>query len=62
MKAKVDQDTCIGCGLCTETVAEVFEMNADGKAEALGTVTDGNQDRVQEAIDSCPTNAIAWED
>lgn len=62
MKAKVDQDTCIGCGLCAETVSEVFEMNAEGKAEALGTVTDGNRDSVQEAIDSCPTNAISWED
>lgn len=62
MKAKVDPDLCISCGLCTEIVPEVFEMNADEKSEALDTVTDENQDSVQEAIDSCPTNAIAWEE
>lgn len=62
MKAKVDPDMCIGCGLCAGTVPEVFEMNADGKAEALDTVTDENQDSVQEAIDSCPSNAISWEE
>lgn len=36
MKAIVNQDTCIGCGLCISTVPEVFEVNADGKAEACG--------------------------
>ena len=30
MKAIVNQDTCIGCGLCISTVPEVFEVNADG--------------------------------
>ena len=35
MKAIVNQDTCIGCGLCISTVPEVFEVNADGKAEEL---------------------------
>lgn len=34
MKAIVNQDSCIGCGLCISTVPEVFEVNADGKAEA----------------------------
>ena len=40
MKAIVNQDTCIGCGLCISTVPEVFEVNADGKAEAYGHTTD----------------------
>ena len=29
MKAIVNQDTCISCGLCISTVPEVFEVNAD---------------------------------
>ena len=33
MNAIVSQDVCIGCGLCTSTVDEVFRMNDDGKAE-----------------------------
>ncbi len=62
MKAIVKQDTCIGCGLCISTVPEVFEVNADGKAEACGHTTDENRAAVQEAIDACPVQAISAED
>ena len=34
MRAYVDQELCIGCGLCTSIAPDVFAMNADGKAEA----------------------------
>ena len=43
MKAIVNQDTCISCGLCISTVPEVFEVNADGKAEAFGHTTTENK-------------------
>ena len=62
MKAIVNQDTCIGCGLCISTVPEVFEVNADDKAEAYGHTTDENRAAVQEAIDACPVQAISAED
>lgn len=62
MKAIVNQDSCIGCGLCISTVPEVFEVNADGKAEAYGHTTDENRAAVQEAIDACPVQAISAED
>ena len=29
MKATVDQNSCIGCGLCANDCPEVFTMNAD---------------------------------
>ena len=34
MRAYVDRELCIGCGLCTSIAPDVFAMNADGKAEA----------------------------
>ena len=34
MKAYVDKDTCIGCGLCPEICPEIFKMEDDGKAVA----------------------------
>ena len=62
MKAIVNQDSCIGCGLCISTVPEGFEVNADGKAEASGHTTTENKSAVQEAIDACPVQAISWDD
>lgn len=62
MKAFVDQDTCIGCGLCCGMCEAVFRMNDDGKAEAYQAATEENQNDVQSAIDSCPVSAISWED
>lgn len=60
MKAIVDPNTCISCGLCISSVPEVFRGNDEGKAEAYGIVTNENQDAVQEAIDTCPVAAISW--
>lgn len=61
MKAFVDQETCIGCGLCCATCDAVFRLNAEGKSEAYGTVTEANQADVQTAIDNCPVSAISWQ-
>lgn len=62
MNAKVDKSACISCGLCVEIQPDVFRMDDDGLAEAYQPATEPNRDSVQEAIDSCPTSAIAWED
>ena len=62
MKIKVDQNLCSGCGLCCGICDEVFRMNEYEKAEAYQPANDDNQSAVQDAIDSCPVSAIAWED
>ena len=62
MKAHVDKDTCIGCGLCTSICPEVFSMDDDGKAVAIsGDVPADNQDAAKEAEESCPVSAITAE-
>lgn len=58
MEAYVDQETCIGCELCTTIEPEVFRMNDEGKSEAYGKTTDDNKDNVKLAIESCPVDAI----
>lgn len=62
MRAYVDQETCIGCGLCTSICPEVFQLNDEGKAEAIADTTDENHDAVMEAIDNCPVSAIREEE
>ncbi|MEI3336560.1 MAG: ferredoxin [Clostridium sp.] len=62
MKAKVDKDTCIACGLCPSICEEVFRMGDDGKAEAFQEEVPKNcEGAAQEAADSCPVNAIEVE-
>mgnify|MGYP000995703550 FL=1 len=60
MKASVDPELCIACGLCEEICPEVFELGDRETAEAIGKV-EGNEEAVEEAADSCPTNAIEIE-
>lgn len=60
MGAHVNQELCIGCGLCAGIAADVFELDNDGKARALDTVNEENRGQVQEAIDGCPVAAITW--
>ena len=62
MKAHVDKDTCIGCGLCPSVCPEVFEMQDDGKAgEIKDSVPESSADVAKEAADSCPVEAITIE-
>ncbi|MDO4621013.1 MAG: ferredoxin [Lachnospiraceae bacterium] len=58
MKAYVDQNSCVGCGMCTGIAPEVFRMNETGSAEAYA---EGDDASVKEAIDSCPVEAISEE-
>ena len=58
MKAKVDADTCIGCGLCESTSPEVFKMDGD-KAVVIGSVVpEGAQVSCKKATEECPVTAI----
>ena len=57
-KPKVAQDLCIGCGLCETIYPEVFKLNESFKAEVIGKCEE--EEKCQEAIDSCPISAISW--
>lgn len=62
MKAVVDKETCIGCGLCPSICPEVFSMDDDGLAVAIDEeVDDSLIEPAKEAEESCPTDAITVE-
>jgi ferredoxin len=63
MKAIVDPDLCIGCGVCPNLAPDVFEMNDDGIAEAkVDTVPAEFEDVAKEAAEECPSEAITIEE
>lgn len=62
MQTRIDQDTCIGCGLCPSIAPDVYEMGDSGKAHEISEdVPEGMESMAQEAADSCPVNAITVE-
>ena len=61
MKVTVDQDTCIGCGLCPETCPEVFEMKEDKAIAKVVEVPESECGCCRQAADECPVEAIVVE-
>lgn len=63
MKVFVDQELCISCGLCISICDEVFSWNEDDKAQAIDSdIPEEFVDEVNEAVESCPTDAIQYEE
>lgn len=62
MKASIDRDGCIACGLCASICPEVFRMADDGPAEVyVEEVPKDVEDTAKEAEESCPVSVITVE-
>ena len=62
MKVRVDKDLCTGCGLCVDTVPDVFELVDDLASVKVATVKKLLYDDVKEAAADCPAEAIIIEE
>ncbi len=62
LRVKVDQELCISCGACIDVCPEVFDWNEDDKAHSIVEEVPAElEDQANEALESCPTNAITEE-
>ena len=62
MKAYVDKDGCIACGLCTEVCPKIFKMEDDGKAGASkDEIAENLISSAKEAEEQCPVSVIIVE-
>ncbi|MCF8029578.1 MAG: ferredoxin [Desulfohalobiaceae bacterium] len=57
----IDQDECTGCESCVEICPEVFGFDEDAEVAYVIQEEGGPEEKIQEAIDSCPSEAISWE-
>ena len=59
MKARIDRDGCIGCGLCEQTAPGVFRMSEDNLADVIGDeIPAGSEESAVEAAENCPVGVI----
>lgn len=62
MKATVDENLCIGCGICEAVCPDVFEL-VDGIAKVkVDPVPAEAEADCREATESCPVEAISLEE
>ncbi|MBD3427108.1 MAG: ferredoxin [Candidatus Omnitrophica bacterium] len=62
MRAKVDQETCTGCGACASTCPDVFKMEGDKATAYNNPVPEGAEEKCKEAEAGCPVDAITCEE
>ncbi|MDY0340959.1 MAG: ferredoxin [Coriobacteriia bacterium] len=60
MKANVDRDLCIGCGLCEQACPEVFRMGEDGLAMVIDDDPPAEAyPDIEGCVELCPVAAIS---
>lgn len=63
-KISIQQDMCIGCGMCANVAPSVFKVNDDNVSTIIKPVnlTEEEIEQVHQAQDFCPAQGIIIED
>lgn len=62
MKAVVNAEECTGCGLCSESCPEVFELSNDVAKVKVDTILAELEESAKEAAENCPVECITIEE
>lgn len=63
MKVRVNEDLCIGCGICEGTAPEVFSLENGPVAEVIMDPVEAEfQEAARQAAEDCPEAAIEVEE
>jgi len=63
MKAVINRDECIGCGVCVDMVPSVFELGDDTIAVAKANpIPQADERACKDAAEACPVDAISIEE
>lgn len=59
MKVIVDHAKCTGLGICESVAEDVFEVQDDGSLKLLAEeISPLRRAEIEEAVNSCPTEAL----
>lgn len=62
MKATIDRNGCIACGMCWDICPDVFREAEDGLAEVhVDIIPEPYEESAKAASDSCPVSVITVE-
>ena len=60
MRVKLDEQKCIGCGLCAELCPRIFSMGDFTARVSSATVTADIEEDLRAAAEDCPVAAISF--
>lgn len=61
-KLIVEQDKCIGCGMCVNTYPDYFDFNDEGLSKVIKeNINEEEKKELLNAVEMCPTEAIVIE-
>ena len=58
MKAIVDAEKCIGCGLCAQVAPDIYEMQDDKAVSKMDDIAEDKAEEAKNGADQCPVAAI----
>ncbi|MGC1404695.1 MAG: ferredoxin [Thermodesulfobacteriota bacterium] len=58
----IETEDCVGCGSCVEICPQVFVLNESLEKAQVINLSGCTEEKIIEAIETCPVSCIHWED